>query len=302
MSALYGDGSAGALTVTGTAPNILQALAPMGNLQFTDVTIERGARLIVTSGTVLRCTGRFTLRGSLSVSPFASGSPDLDSPPHPGLARSSATNGQTGSATIPSRSGRGGFGIGENLARYLVHPGLAGGGGGGVSPQSNILTAIDGGGTMTILCRGAIENDLGGLGALPEGGITVPGAGGGGGGVLILGSGTSITNRGTISVAGGAGVAGNSAVGPGGGGGGGLVRLIAPTITLTGGTIDVAGGAPGAMATVTLSTRSGGGGGGGCVGDGGGGGGVSTSGVVSAATAGAAGFLFSTTIDPARVL
>lgn len=300
---LYGDGSAGALTVTapdgGTGLTFLHNVAPQGNLQFTDIVVERGARLSIPSGAVIRCTGRMTLRGAVSVSPFAAGATGASVQANPGLTRLAPGNGQSGTSTAGSASGgTPGRGIGEGVATFLLHPGPAGGGGGGIAPNAFVEASNVGGGTVTIACRGPIELNGGSLAALTTV-VTAPGAAGAGGGVVILASGTSITNQGIIGVSGGAGVEGSSGVAPGGGGGGGLVRLIAPEVTP--GMVEVLGGAAGTVAAITQTSRSGGGGGGAGVGDGGRGGSVAYSGEVTPAQAGQPGLLIVSRIDPARV-
>lgn len=303
-AALYGDGSAGALTVTspdgGTGFVALATLAPQGNLQFTDIVVERGARLSVPSGVTLRCTGRLIVRGAIAASPFAAGATSTNGQANPGATRLAAGNGQIGTTTSSARGGTPGRGIGGEVAAFLLRPGPGGGGGGGISPNAGVETSNVGGGTLTIACRGPIELDGGSVAALTTL-ISAPGAGGSGGGVVILASGTSITNHGVIAVSGAAGIAGGTDVAPGGGGGGGLVRLIAPEITQSGGTVDVAGGAAGGVAPIALSPRSGGGGGGAGVGDGGRGGSVSESGVVTPAQPGQPGLLIASQVDPARV-
>lgn len=292
---IYGDGSAGPLLVQGTAFQTLATLAPGGNLQFTDVTIELGARLSVPSGVVLRCTGTFTNRGTLSVSPLITGAPDERTAPAPGLAIAAAGNGELGAAGASLRGGNGGRGLPAYTARTLTPPGPLGGGGGGVAQGTGTTASQSGGGTLTVLARGAIVNS-GSVGALSTL-VTAPGAGGGAGGVLVLGSAASIDAGGLIAADGGPGTDGNAATAPGGGGGGGIVHLIAPMLRVTG-TLRANGGDPGAAATISAASRSSGGGGGACGGDGGQGGGIGAAGAVSAAQVGKPGHVLQTQADP----
>lgn len=274
---IYGDGSAGAQTF-----NAGGSIGGPQDSQFTDLTINSpvGAE----SGTVIRCTGNFTITsaGSLFVGQGVSGGFTFQSavdgntltypyqPPHPGWSPRLATNGEVSASASAAEGGIGGNAIPLATARWLLRPGLFGGGGGG---NPSLGAGGPGGGAMVILVQGAFTNQ-GLIGA--DGDRGSGGSGGGGGGIIIIASRTSIVNSGTIRALGGESNPVPGALGSGGGGGGGIAHLLAPAVTQ--GTVDVSGGVAGSVAAgVTAATHFGGGGGGGSGGNGGAGGGVPAS-------------------------
>jgi hypothetical protein len=298
---IYGDGSAGARTITG-----IVALEDV-NLQFTDLTIETGAFVGVPSGSVIRCAGTFTNNGLLTVVGGAEGAEvfapstasvhPADRAAHPGVSPAPAMNGEQTDNTLGNTAqGDGGAGLPERQARRLLAPGLFGGGGGGGARSASGGVAGGGGGSLTILASAGVFNN----GQINASSLGQPNlcAGGGAGGVLIIGSRGTVTNNGTLRAAGGKGGDSSNDCGAGGGGGGGIVHLLGPAINV--GVVDVAGGAPGATGapgSVNLARRSGGGGGGGCAGKGGLGGPVFGSNPM-AATAGNPGLVLQSQLDP----
>lgn len=299
---LYGDGSAGARTITGTM------VLNDANLQYTDFTVAAGAVLLVPSGVTLRCTGTFTNYGTIQV----------DYTSNPGHMKAPATGGTVGSFGIPGQGVANGlpqFGeVGNNLAnrsggsggaghnaglpvalRSLVRLGHQAGGGGAGRMNAWNVVAGGGGGAFTVLAKGELHN-LGTITA--NAGLAGAGTGGGGGGVVVLASALLSRNAGTIQAMGGAGGASDSYGGPGGGGGGGIVHLLAPKVANSG-TINVSGGAAGPLVgAITQALRQGGGGGGGSGGYGGLGGIAYANGTPGAAAAGTAGLLLTTVADP----
>jgi hypothetical protein len=304
---IYGDGSAGSLTVaTGFTDwfqdsTVAQATPTPTNLSFVNLTIPAGATITVPSGTVIRCTGTFTLNGNISVmNSVLSYSADFGGTPPVisfGASNIAGRFGDLGDNTVTRNGGIGGKGLREIQARAFLHPGLFGGGEGA---HIGVASENIGGGSFTVLAQGAIV--IGSTGSISVNAFSLSvadGAGGGAGGVLILASKTSVTNQGAIHADGLRGSQSNLDIGAGGGGGGGIVHLLAPTITA--GTITVAAGGagtPGAVGSVTANPRSGGGGGGACGGDGGVGGAVNTTGDPLAGTAGSAGRILLSHVDP----
>lgn len=310
---VYGNGSAGARVVN-SDENWNNADQAPTNLQFTNLTIEAGATLMLPSGMTIRCTGTFTNNGNVVVRTGADGGfagastaegdfSTLAVAPVAGIGTLAAQASEGGSSSSARLGGRGGFGISEFEARQVLVVGTAAGGGGaaaGTDSQPGIPSinvGSSGGGSVRILAAGTITNAAGAS-------ITADGddgeGGGGGGGVIIMASMTSITQAGTVSARGGDGESGDSNEAPSGGGGGGLVHLLAPSITSTG-AVDVSGGAAGAIGPgVSAVTRFGGGGGGASGGSGGNGGSVPGDALATptAATAGAAGFSIETLTDP----
>lgn len=296
---IYGDGSAGALTVaSSTSLNTVDT-------QYTDVTINAGTTLTVQSGTVIRCTGTFTNNGTISVATYANGGTHGTSngalltvqsgAAHPGIGTSSASNGAFGDNTATVYGGGESGGLTQSQARQILKPGPFGGGGGG----AGYLSGANGGGTLTVLCKGAVANN-GTISANGASTSVVYGDGGGGGGVVILASQASVTNAaaGVINVKGGDGSASMASAGAGGGGGGGWTHFIAPVINSTG-TINVNGGQAGPTSTqVTNSPRFGGGCGGSSFGSGGLGGAVFMTNTPNAGQAGDAGIALETLTDP----
>lgn len=308
---IYGDGSAGAKTITGVASVTVNSYP---NLQFTDVTIDPGATLTVPSGTVFRCTGTFTNNGTIVIQTSAKGAarntvqgtillPAIR-PAHPGITLLAAGNGEAGDSSAFRYSGSGGTGLGAVSANQIRYPGAKFGGGGGLGDLlgNNTSRSGDGGGSIVVLCRGAITNN-GIITADGEDGNGSLEGGGGGGGAVVLASKASVTSASgsTISAKGGAGLSAGADHAPSGGGGGGLIHLLAPVVTTTGATLAVTGGAAGAsgaIGSVTANPRSAGGGGGGSVGNGGSGGNVSTDGEGRVASSGISGQTFLTVVDP----
>ena len=322
---IFGDGSAGAKTVA-ASETWVDETAPT-NLQFTDVTVNSGVTLTVPSGTVIRCTGTFTNNGMVLVQTGAQGAFVTTSPllgttrggvhveGESGISVRAAQSGEFGDDTADRRAGVGGQGLSAEEARTILNPGVKAGGGGGAGGSDAFIGSFNGGsaggGSLVVLCQGAVTN----LGTITADGddstfdfngmTIVSGGGGGGGGVVVLASKTSVTNgaTGTIQARGGAGQESDTNEGPAGGGGGGIVHLLAPVVSAVG-AADVTGGlagVQGAAASVTLSPRGGGGGGGGSGGTGGAGGGVDTSDDPGAATDGNPGFVLTTTADPSAL-
>lgn len=303
---IYGDSSAGALSVSGGVTwNSTEALG-----QYTDCSIAAGATLTVPTGTVLRCSGSFTNNGTITVAtPYTSaqigGIPAAggqypsylgSSAPGLGWGRSAGSNGGYGSDAAMVSGGPGGFSLQTRFAANILRPGPIGGGSGG-APVGSFGAA--GGGTLTVLAQGALVNN-GTIRADGSNAGGVTGAGGGGGGIIILASKVSVSNEaaGALEADGGAGGDSDIYRGSGGGGGGGLIHILAPTINVVGST-SVLGGAAGSSATnVTNSPRSGGGGGGSMVGAGGAGGNVQTGDSVTGTGAGTAGIVIQTLTDP----
>jgi hypothetical protein len=296
---LYGDGSAGDLTVAASTP--LQAT----NTSYHNITISAGT-LTIPSGTLLRCTGSFTLAAgavvSIQTSPSINtllfnpasrvlvrdGAPGIGLPPGPPDSRTSAA---TALIATP-----GGPGLGLARARGLREIGPYGGAGGPSVALENVhTTGGAGGGAAAIRCAGAVTI---------RGTVRANGGEAAGGGVFLAGSGQSITVQatGVIEALGGtggaAGVFGRR--GASGGGGGGLVHLVAPVVTQSG-SINVSGGAGGAAApagTVSAAVAAGGHGGAGSCGDGGASGSVAADGSSTAGSPGAAGCSLITQMNP----
>lgn len=304
----YGDGSAGAWTVSDT-----ELLNDVSNRQYTDITIETSGILTVPSGTILRCTGTFTLRGSLYVSShnelrtvsYSGALGGLLAPtiyaPGSGIAHSSAAFGQSGTVAGGTRfGGGGGRGLeSEAEARGLLHPGNRGGGDGAAAQGG---TPGEGAGSLTVLCKTAIVIESTGT-IFAAGGVGASGSGGGGGGVVILASSGSIQHEGSIQAPGGIGGYNptDDTNAAGGGGGGGVVQMLAPSIVDLG-TVNVSGGAGGpayVAGTISSSIVHGGGGGGASGGNGGGGGDVNTNGSSTSSDDGEDGYFIKSTLDPA---
>ncbi|MFO0838880.1 MAG: hypothetical protein U1D55_10160 [Phycisphaerae bacterium] len=311
--AIYGDGSAGALTIS-TNTDWSTTAPSSKNLQFTNVTIASGATLTIPSGIVIRCTGTFAVSGFLVISnehngaqttvqtPAGAAQFPSFSPAGSGISAAPAAFGESGSNAFTRIGGAPGASLGELASSQVLMPGPHGGGGGGSALVSTIVAGGNGGGSLVVIAAGgvSIAGEIYANGAV--GGY---GSGGGAGGVVILASASSISVTGSIYAYGGNGGAalGTSPYGvaAGGGGGGGIVNLVAPAVSATG-NINISGGngrsALGAGSIVT-STISGGGGGGSCGGQGGYGGNAVSDGSTSASTAGAAGYLTTRLTNPA---
>lgn len=296
---VYGDGSSGAFTVSGA-----QTLFNTSSM-YTNVVINSGATLTVPSGTVIRCTGTFTNNGTITVAYGAPGGRSVGTdattimsayiPPHPGVSPRAASSGESGDSSALRTGGIGGSGLSTFQAGILRYPGpFAGGAGaGGMS-----ATGGQGGGSLVVLCSGAITNN-GTINADGEDGSA--GAGGGGGGVIILASKTSVTSAaaGSILARGGDGGDSTTATGPGGGGGGGVVHIMSQSLDLQS-NVEISGGSPGAVSVdISSSPRVGGPGGGGSGGSGGNGGAISSaSNTPGAGGFGSAGQVTGTSVDP----
>jgi hypothetical protein len=306
---VYGDGSAGALTISA---NTDWTIAPPANLQFTDVTIAAGVILNVPSGTVIRCSGSFTNNGTITVTTGGLGASSSTNggefeinPAAQGIAESAAASGEFGDNTVVRIAGRGGVAFGQLSLRDVVLPGPDAGGGGGTAVETSAAfkNGGPGGGSLVVLAKTAIVNSATGVIHADAG---VPGAGGGGGagGVVILATPGALNQAGSISANGTNGGAANIDVAGGGGGGGGLIHFISPSLT-NGGTNAVLHGLGAAGGTiVSTSPRSAGGGGGACAGNGGIGGAVATNGsgnAASAANPGTDGLVLTTAADPSSM-
>lgn len=268
---IYGDGSAGDVTVT--VDSDFTDLDPDGNYQFASLTINNGIRLTVPTGTVIRCTGAFVNDGTVVVGRGGAGGiaggvfglgPAANA--HPGVSRRAAGGGASGDAATVRGGGRGGLGLSEDEARLLrdIRPG---GGGGGFCLLGR---GGDGGGGLRILAADGITNN-GTIEANGNPGLSV-GSGGGAGGVLLLASPAFVENTGDIRATGGNGADSSANLGAGGGGGGGIIHFISPTIDNSAGVVVAAAGAGGVGGTAVGAFQVGGGGGGACGGNGGAGG------------------------------
>jgi len=305
---IYGDGSAGPLTIS--ADTNLD-ITDYPNWQFTDITINAGATLTVRSGTVLRCTGTFTNNGTVSIMAFASGGRILGAADttyvaairgaNPGVAKAQAQNGAVTGTADEAAGGLGGSGVSETEASQILMPGPAAGGGSGAAGNGAAIGEFgsSGGGSLVVLCQTAIVNN----GTINANGSGNSG-GGGAGGIIVLASPTSVTNSaaGVISANGGNGEASDENEGASGGGGGGIVHFVSPVINIVNAAnVTAAGGTAGSnAAAATAATRSGGGGGGACGGNGGAGGDVSGGGgdAAGAGSNGSAGYVLQTVADP----
>lgn len=298
---IYGDGSAGAKTVSAN-----ETLGDT-NLQYTDFTVEEGVVLTIQSGAVIRCTGTFTNHGTIIVGEGAAGGfaapADLDIErviitPSAGIASRPPGAGEFGGAAAQLSGGNGGQGLSEFEARVSLAAGVTAGGAGSGGADT---FGGGGGGALTVLARDGVTNSETGV-IEAEGGDGEAGAGGGGGGLIILASPVSVTNAGAVSAVGGTGGDASASTGAGGGGGGGIVHLVSPEINAAGGTIMVDGGSAGASGggIVTAASRAAGGGGGASGGDGGDGGNVlpAPDNDAEPGSAGAAGHSLQTEVDP----
>lgn len=299
---IYGDGSAGNLLSSGTS-----TLAAT-NTSYQDISIT-GGTLSVPTGTVLRCTGSFTLAAGATIQVLRAPDPAT----LPASANANAViqglpglSGFTGGGTLGNAGsgdrmgGPGGRGIGGLAAAQLRDPGPLGGGGSTPTrlqgPGSS--AGRSGGGTLVVRCAGpvTIQGTLVAAGAAGAAG----GGGGSGGGVVILASGTSVTTTGgTVDVRGGAGGTGGTRSANGGGGAGGVIHVMAPQLAVAPGDVLLTGGlalAPGV--DVSLSPSRGGSGGGGSCGNGGDGGFVDAINVPDWAEDGGGGCLIQTPASP----
>ncbi|WP_275900308.1 DUF7151 family protein [Pyxidicoccus trucidator] len=292
--ALYGDGSAGDLTLFSSSP--LRNLAigygslPGGaNLMFRNVRID--GTLIVASGTVIRATGDIIIGPTGIIA--ANSEPQVQSvnPPGTGLAISAAGGYQGGRGLDLGRSAL--------LTRFDLR-----GGGGGFRPMAHptFISGGEAGGRIILAARGNVTVngtiEVDGRNARNTGaaGQALAGGGGGGGGVVSIVSRGTITlgSNGFIRANGGNGANGVSGVsgtlyGAGGGGGGGIVQFLTANTPVIANVanIQVAGGAAGTPAVQgTATSLVAGGGGGGSGGDGGEGTFALTNGAAEAGTTG----------------
>jgi hypothetical protein len=154
---VYGDGSAGARTIT--------ALGPFEdtNLQYTDFTVSAGATVVFASGAVIRCTGTFTNNGRVVVLSGGSGGfcaqyhpPNTASyrAPNLGVALVAPLTGESGTAA-QVQGGQPGETLSAQQARTVLLPGPSAGGGG----ACGISGGGPGGGGLTILAGVAIVNN-----------------------------------------------------------------------------------------------------------------------------------------------
>ncbi len=294
---IYGDGTGGALTITGT-----ETLSGP-DYQFSDLTIAAGAVVTVPSGAVIRCSGSFQCDGQIIVQHGTRGGRIVGGnsaasaawDPGEGVAASPAGHGQYASLGSFAYGGPGARGMSEESAALLlrVGPNAGGAGAGGIGSDGG-----DGGGGLTILVQGELV--IGAAGRITaNGGDGGFGCGGGAGGIVVIASRTSVEHDGLIEARGGTGGSANNRNGQGAGGGGGIVHLLAPLINAQNGQVDVSGGVRNHVSTtVTNSYCAGGGGGGGCGGFGGGGGTISSNGIANIANNGGSGYSFETLVDP----
>ncbi len=304
---IYGDGTAGALTIAADA-DWTTAPPANNNYQFTNFTVAAGKTLIVWPGTVIRCSGSCVNNGTIVVATAANGGiacltangyADLVDPGADafGLVAGNA------SATAAGQPAFGGIGYGVNaaFAAQLMEIGMIGGGGGAGNGGQ-------GGGVLKMFGKTAVTNAAGATiaanGESPDGtttGCAQGGGGGGGGGIVFLASKAKVTQAGTIDVSGGNGGPSSTLFAPGGGGAGGIIHLFAPSITNTG-TNTVAPGVRGTgTGTVTGTPRGGGGSGGSSGAVPGSGAGIDATNTIVAAVAGdeaLAGSIATSVLDP----
>jgi hypothetical protein len=281
LAAAFDSGSTGADGAFNPTSSGPVQLPPSGIFNYTTVNIPAGVNVTYTPNAantpvVILASGNVTIAGSISVSGT------------PGAPIGAAGGGSQADEGQPGVGGPGGYGGGRggvpstivpNTANPAIRGGAGFGPGGGGGADFTCLTngtavtliggagaghngagqsTNNGGGT----CLGPLVSGFGGPAygssqGLPliggsgggggSGGVSFSGAGGGGGGggILIASSGT-LSVTGSILAAGGAGGNGDGAGlgGPGGGGSGGTIRLIATTISGNG-TISAAAGAAG---------------------------------------------------------
>jgi hypothetical protein len=292
----YGDGSAGPLAIS---TNTDWSVSPPSNTNFTTCDITSLVTLTVPSGTIIRCTGGFSLDAFMRVNPSARGHVH-NRGAEAGLAPGGAGDGAVGNFTSINtiEGGVGGQALTEVAARMIRYPGANAGGGGGMAifRGGGAQPNTPGGGSLVILAKGPIKLDSGNI--LAETVTAGTGTtGGGAGGFVILASQTLITGTGGISVKGTVGATGQHCVGGGGGGGGGIVHLYAPVITHSG-TISVTGGVAGINGMDNCVDAQAGGGGGALGGNGGNGATIQSGGTHTPPGAGASGLSLRTLADP----
>lgn len=211
---LYGDGSAGDLTISANA-NWTTPPPPNLNLNFGTLTLAAGVELIVPTGTISRCAYACIIEGRIVVATGAAGaSVDYTTstsnlprigPAHPGIALDHAASGERGSGALGG--GPGAVGLSSLLTSLAVRPGhLGGGGGGGASAGTTSgASSAPGGGALTTLGRNGVELRSGGEIVARGGFLASAGSGGGGGGIVMLVSASIVSHSGNIDVSGGAG-------------------------------------------------------------------------------------------------
>ncbi len=281
----FGDGSGGAYTVA--ADDDWSDGGPP-NQQFTTLTIIVGATLTLPSGTVLRCTEKLVVNGTIEVKPGIAGA--VRAAPGKGLAVTAAHAPSSGTAMVPL------------IARQLLNPGPEAGGAGNSRGESQ---GGDGGGALSVRAKGDIEISADGIIKANGGDASSvagsAGAGGGAGGFIVLLSRSGISNLGNIEVRGGNGSQGQDrtvaplyvAGGDGGGGGGGIIHLLAPANTIILGITDADGGSV-STPSGTATGLSAGGGGGALGGNGGSG---APSGTTNTPASGSVGLVLQTEAD-----
>ena len=304
---VYGDGTAGAITIA-TDTNWITGSPPNGNYQFTDFTVNAGVSLVVSSGTVIRCTGSCVNNGLIVV---ATGSPggeeciDFDVgvyavlDPGPSMIGTLSSMGQVDTDGDGAEGGL----TSQDAQIYAIEPiasfGVVGGAGGAGNGGA-------GGGTLTILGELSVTNGAAGTieaegepATIDSGCGQTGGGGGGGGGGVVLASMTQVTQAGAIDVGGGAGGASTAYSASGGGGAGGVVHLFAPAIADGGGEVLTGGAAgSGSAALITSDPRLGGGAGGASCGWAGDGGYIQGNGATGIAYPGFHGCVLQTQVDP----
>jgi len=283
----YGSGVGGDL-VTPAGSSILDP-----KKQYGSITISAGSNVVVPSGSVVRCTGKLTVAGTLTIPAIANGgelpatvdgktllaqiiqpaSASFVSPAAPGEVVIRTGVDTTNPDPITGAGGSAGDAITnfEALAN-LITPSTTysgSGGAGGLGGRGG-----NGGGSAGFYCKGGVE--IQGSGVVDASGTAgTNGGGGGSGGLVVFATNGSFTNSGAVRADGGNGGGATVSSAGGGGGGGGVVNIIASFVGI--GNVSTNGGAAaGAVAPGGVSAvyRSGGGAGGNFGGPGGAGGGV----------------------------
>jgi hypothetical protein len=299
---VYGDGSAGAKTISASA-----TLDDV-NTQYTDFIVDAGVTLTVPSGTVIRCTAHFVNNGTIVVPPAARGGALRDGssiPATSGLAAGVPANATIATNSSLARGTDGGVGIGIPSGRRILLPGILGGGGGGGAGVNYSGGGGSGGGTVVILAK----TDISLVGALTANGEAgTSSSGGGAGGIIIIATPGQVYfgPMARVEVKGGNGGPSSTNGWAGGGGAGGIFHIATAQQLLGIGafTVKIAGGAAGDTSVVPLPSvfpYSPGAGGGALVGDGGAGD-LDSNGPVSTGTGGSQGRTYFTLIPDPSVL
>lgn len=272
---VYGDGSAGPLSLSSGSTDWRSAPPPGNNLQFSSCAISAGATLFVPSGTIIRCSESVDIAGDLSVLAPVNGGVSagnssanstlfgLTQAPGAGISLRPASVGEAARTNAGNGYALGGFGGEGLISGYSGDPGrflasllrvahLSGGGGAAPSGSGSFASSEGGrgGGAVIIIAKNIIH--ISGTISANASSPSAPfihGAGGGGGGIVILAAGTSITfsGSGSVQAKGSNGDQSGLSVGPGGGGGGGLIQYISPSVpTIDGTNSQVTGGSGGA--------------------------------------------------------